>query len=153
MLYAYRITSHKSTGVSPFALTYGMEAIIPIEIGVAAFQTEIHEKANIEAITKDLDMANELREIAIVRMASYQQRMTNLYNKHVKSCAFRAGDVVFRRVFENMVDLEADKFQPNWEGSYTIVKVGVAGSYALDKLDETSVPMMWNATHLKRYYQ
>ena len=29
----------------------------------------------------------------------------------------------------------------------------IAGSYALNKLDETPVPRMWNATHLKRYFQ
>ena len=34
-----------------------------------------------------------------------------------------------------------------------IVKMGAAGSYALDKLDGTPVPRMWNAMHLMRYYQ
>ena len=34
-----------------------------------------------------------------------------------------------------------------------IVKVGAADSNALNKLDGTPVPRMWNATHLKRYYQ
>ena len=29
VLWAYRMTAHKPTGISPFALTYGMEAIIP----------------------------------------------------------------------------------------------------------------------------
>ena len=79
--------------------------------------------------------------------------MINLYNKHVKPCAFRAGDLVLRRFFENTTDPATDKFQPNWDGPYTIVKVGVVGSYALDKLDGTPVPRIWNVMHLKRYYQ
>ena len=33
VLWAYRTTSRKPTGVSQFALTYGMEAIISTEIG------------------------------------------------------------------------------------------------------------------------
>ena len=66
---------------------------------------------------------------------------------------FRAEDLVIRKVFENTTDLGAGKFQPNWEGSYMIVKVGAIGSYALNKLDVTPIPRMWNATHLKRYYQ
>ena len=33
-----------------------------------------------------------------------------------------------------------------------IVKMGVAESYTLDKLDGTLVPKMWNTMHLKRYY-
>ena len=65
-----------------------MKAIIHIETGVLTFQTEIPKKANTKAIAKDLDMADELREAAVVRMASYQQRMANLYNRHVKPRAF-----------------------------------------------------------------
>ena len=79
--------------------------------------------------------------------------MSNLYNKHIKLRAFRAGDLVFRKVFENMVDPTVGKFQPNWEGPYMIVRVGLVGSYALNKLDGESMPRMWNAMHLKRYYQ
>ena len=39
-----------------------MEAIIPIEIRMPTLQTEILEKANVEAITRDLDMIDELHE-------------------------------------------------------------------------------------------
>ena len=130
-----------------------MEAIIPTEIRVPTLRTETLEMANIEAIAKDIDLADELCEAAAVRMAHYQKRMTNLYNRHIKSRAFRARDLVLRRVFENTADLAAGKFQPNWEGPYTIVKVGVAALYVLDKLDGTLVPRMWNAMHLKRYCQ
>ena len=98
-------------------------------------------------------MADELREDAAVRMASYQQRLVNLYNRRVKLQTFQDEDLVLRRVFENMVNPVEGKFQPNWEGPYTVVQVGVAGSYALNKLDGTSIHKMRNATHLKRYYQ
>ena len=49
-----------------------MEAIISTEIRAPTLQTEILEKANVEAITKDLDMTDELREAVAVRIASYQ---------------------------------------------------------------------------------
>ena len=66
---------------------------------------------------------------------------------------FQPRDLVLRRVFENTTDPIAGKFQPNWEGPYLIIRAGESGAYALDKLDGTPVPRMWNATHLKRYYQ
>ena len=72
VLWAYRTISRKPTRISPFAFTYGMESIIRIEIGVPTLRTEIPEKANAEAITKDLDMIDELHEVATVRMALYQ---------------------------------------------------------------------------------
>ena len=65
-----------------------MEAIIPKEICIPTRQTEIHEKANAEAITKYLDMTDELRAATTMRIASYQQRLTNLYDRHVKPRAF-----------------------------------------------------------------
>ena len=125
-----------------------MEAIIPTEIGVPTLRTKILGKANTEAITKDLDMTDELWEAIVIRTASYQQRMTNLYNRHINPCAFRAKNLVLGRVFENTVDSAAEKFQPNWEGPYIIVKVGAAGSYALNKLDGTPVPKMLNADEI-----
>ena len=70
VLWAYRKTNMKPIGVSPFALTYDMEAIIPTEIRVLTLQKEIHEKVNIEANAKDLNMADELREVAIVHIVS-----------------------------------------------------------------------------------
>ena len=57
--------------MSPFALTYGMEAIIPTEIWMPTLRTEIPEKANAKVITKDLDMTDELREAPAMCIASY----------------------------------------------------------------------------------
>ena len=116
-------------------------------------QTETHEKANIDAIAKDLDMIDKLHEAAVVRIALYHQRMTNLYNRYVKQRAFRAGELVLRRVFENMVDPTVGKFQPNWEGQYMIVRVGATASYSLNNQDGTPVPRIWNVMNLKKYYQ
>ena len=41
VLWAYRTTARRSTSISPFAITYGMEAIIPIEIGMPTIRTRM----------------------------------------------------------------------------------------------------------------
>ena len=61
-----------------------MAAIIPTEIEMPTLWTEIPGKTNVEAITKDLDMVDELREAVAICIASYQQRMTNLYNMCIR---------------------------------------------------------------------
>ena len=104
VLWAYRTSSHKPTEVSPFTLTYGMEAIIPIEIGMPTLRTKILEEANTEALARDLDMTGELHEAAVVRIASYQKKTTNLYKRRVRQCTYQAKDIVLRRVFENTID-------------------------------------------------
>ena len=130
-----------------------MEAIIPTEIGMPTLRTDIPKQSNIEFIIKELDTADELRETAVVRIASYQCRLENLYNKGIKPRVFQPGNLVLRKVFKNTVDPVAGKFQANWEGPYIVTRVSKSGSYALDKLDGTHVPRMWNVIHLKRYYQ
>ena len=65
-----------------------MEAIIPTKIGMPTLQIEISKEANTEALAKDLNMMDELREAAAVRMTSHQQRTTNLYNRRVRQRTF-----------------------------------------------------------------
>ena len=69
VLWAYRTTARQLTGISPFTLTYGMEAIVPIEIGMPALRTDLPEQSNAESVIKDLDTVDELREAAAVRIA------------------------------------------------------------------------------------
>ena len=51
VLWAYLTTSRKPTGVSQFALTYGMKAIILTKIGMPTLRTEVPGTANSEAIS------------------------------------------------------------------------------------------------------
>ena len=60
VLWAYRTTNRKPSRVSPFALTYGLEAIILTEIGMPTLQTKVPGTDNVEDISKDLDMADKL---------------------------------------------------------------------------------------------
>ena len=153
VLWAYRTTVRRPTGISPFVLTYGMKAIILMEIGMPTLRTSEPEQLSTESIVKDLDTTVELRETAVIRIASYHRQLANLYNRRVKPRVFHPGNLVLRKVFENTTDPTTGKFQPNWEGPYVVTRASKSSSYALDKLDETPVTRMWNATHLKRYYQ
>ena len=46
VLWAYRTTAQKLTGVSHFALTYGMEAVIPTKISLPTIRTTTPESEN-----------------------------------------------------------------------------------------------------------
>ncbi|MCI47978.1 gag-pol polyprotein, partial [Trifolium medium] len=41
VLWSYRTTPHSTTGETPFRLTCGTEAVIPVETGASSFRTEI----------------------------------------------------------------------------------------------------------------
>ena len=130
-----------------------MEAVIPTKIDMPMLRANMPEQSNTEFIIKELDTADKLRETTVVWVASYKRRLEILYNKRVKPRVFKPGNLVLRKVFENTVDSVEGKLEANWEGPYIVTRVGKSISYALDKLDKTPVPRMWNAIHLKRYYQ
>ena len=113
VLWAYRTTARRSTGISLFAITYGMEAIIPTEIGMPTIRTGMPDQENAKLVIKDFDTVDELRESTVVRIASYQRSLANSYNKRVKPRMFQSGDLVLRKVFENTANPTIGKFQPN----------------------------------------
>ena len=63
--------SCKPIGMSPFTITYGMEAIIPTEIGMPTIRTNTPKQGSTELMIQDLDTVDELRESAAILIASY----------------------------------------------------------------------------------
>ncbi|XP_028121539.1 uncharacterized protein LOC114318779 [Camellia sinensis] len=74
VLWAYRTTPRRSTGETPYSLTYGMKAIIPLEVGLFTIRSEIFEPAkNDEVIAQALDLTEKRKEAVLIRLAAYQQ--------------------------------------------------------------------------------
>ena len=99
-----------------------------------------------------MDWLEECREAATVRLAEYQQKLAQRYNRNVKSREFSAGELVLRRVVGNMRDMVAGKLAQSWEGSYRVTAIAGAGAYYLEDLDERPLPRPWNANNLKKFY-
>ena len=154
VLWAYRTTFGRPTGNTPFALAYGMDAVIPTEIGLPTIRIEAgrQDDANAE-LGRNLDWADEVRETASIRMTYYQQRTAAHYNRKVRPRSFKSGTLVLRKVFEKTVETGARKFQANWEGPYIVSKTSESGAYHLQKLDGTPWLRPWNISNLKQYYQ
>ena len=99
ILWAYRTTARTPTGETPFRLTYGNEAVIPIEIRLTSYRVDNHDEArNDEVIHLQLDLVDEIRVIVEQRLARYQDRMEKHYNSRVRHRDFKVGDLVLRKV-------------------------------------------------------
>ena len=60
VLWTYRTTPRRSTGETPFSLTYGAEAGIPLETGFPTTRTSsFNPKDNDEQLTRNLDLIEE----------------------------------------------------------------------------------------------
>ena len=63
VLWMYRTTPHRSTGETPFSMTYGAEAVISLETGFPMLRTNAFTSDNNdELLEMSLDLIEERRE-------------------------------------------------------------------------------------------
>ncbi|CAL8991898.1 unnamed protein product [Prunus brigantina] len=139
VLWAYRTTRRKPTGESPFSLAYGSEAVIPTEIELPTIRTMVVDgKDNDQQIAHNLDLVEEHREVAALRLANYQNQVANYFNKRINPRRFKVGEWVLRKVMENTKDLNAGKFGRSWEGPFEVTEAYGKCAYKLRRV-ETAV--------------
>ena len=80
-------------------MTYGAEAVIPLEIGFPTTRTSsFNPKDNNEQLTRSLDLIEEKRENLMVQLAYYQQKLKQGYDANVKLRPLTLGDLVLCKV-------------------------------------------------------
>ena len=114
VLLAYRMTARTPMGETPFKLTYGTEAVIPVEVGVTSTRrAAFSEEENDDKLRLKLDCLNKVREEASCRMKKYQRKMAKCYNKRVKLRQLDIGDLVLRKVTTATKDPVQGKLGPH----------------------------------------
>ena len=99
VLWMYRTMPRRSTGETPFSMTYGAKIVIPLETGFPTSKTSsFNPRDNDEQLTKSLDLIEEKRENAIVQLAYYQQKLKQGYDANVKLRPLTPGDLMLRKV-------------------------------------------------------
>ncbi|XP_057746752.1 uncharacterized protein LOC130966021 [Arachis stenosperma] len=148
VLWSYRTTEQSSTKETPFRLTYGVDAVIPVEIGEPSPRLLL--KGVEETVEKDL--IDEARAMAHLTETALKQRMALRYNTKVLKREFEPNDIVLRRNDIGLPTPGEGKLAANWEGPYRVKKVMGKGAFKLEKLDGKEVPRTWNADNLRRFY-
>ena len=75
-MWAYRTTSCRSTGETQFSLTYGAEAVILAEVNMCSARIDGFDPLQNELMMVErLDLLEEYRESAVIRLAEYQQKL------------------------------------------------------------------------------
>ena len=122
MLWTYKTTPRRSTGETPFSMTYGVEAVIPLETGFPTSRTSsFNPSDNDKQLTKSLDLIEEKRENAMVQLAYYQHKLKQGYNANVKLRPLAPDDLVLRKVLGIAKNSAWGKMGPNWEDRKSVV--------------------------------
>ena len=97
VLWTYITMPRRSTEETPFSMTYGAEAVIPLEIGFPTLRTSsFNPSDNDEHLKKNLDLIEEKRENAMVQLAYYQQKLKQGHDSNVKLRPLTPSDLVLR---------------------------------------------------------
>ena len=153
VLWMYRTTPRRSTRETPFSMTYGAEAVIPLETGFPMLRTNAFTlDGNDGLLEKSLDLIEERRENAMVQLAYYQHKLKQGYDTNVKLRPLALRDLVLRKVLGTTKNPAWGKLGPNGEGPYRITSVAGIGAYYLEDLDEKTVLHPWNVNNSKMYY-
>ncbi|GJS38206.1 reverse transcriptase domain-containing protein [Tanacetum coccineum] len=149
---AHRTMIKSSNGETPFSLTYGAEAVIPVEIGMPTLRTaEIDMIKNNEALGINLDLLEEKREQTAIQEARSKANMEKYYNARVRSTSFRPGDLVYRNNEASHAE-DGGKLGPKWEGPYEVTETLGKGAYKLRDRNGNTLPRTWNVCNLKKCY-
>ena len=95
-------------------MTYGAEAVIPLETGFPTTRTSsFNPKDNDEQLTRNLDLIEEKRENTMVQLAYYQHKLKQGYDANVKLRPLTPGDLVLRKVVDATKNPAWGKLWPN----------------------------------------
>ncbi|XP_074347636.1 uncharacterized protein LOC141686502 [Apium graveolens] len=86
VMWSYNTTPRSTMGERSFMLTYGYEAMVPVEVGSGSLRRDCYRKEDVEVNQRlHLDLLEETRENSQLRLAAYQQRAARYYNKKMTS--------------------------------------------------------------------
>ncbi|GJY81119.1 hypothetical protein Tco_0493870 [Tanacetum coccineum] len=118
-------------GETPFSMAYGIEVVIPADIGMPTRRTaqRINKENDVE-LRLNLNLLEKRREIAMIRDARQKQQAEKYYNQRVHHKQFRMVEFVLRKnkvsKAENM-----GKLGQKWEGPYEVTETYRTGAYKL----------------------
>ncbi|GKU86485.1 hypothetical protein SLEP1_g1001 [Rubroshorea leprosula] len=156
-LWAYKTSQRSSTKMTPFALTYGHDVVLPIELTAMSLRVVIQHNLQFgeydEAMMLELEDLEDSRLTALDRLQAQKLKIAKSYNKRVKGKNLAVGDLVWKAILP--LGKKAHRFgkwSPNWERPFRIHEVLRGGAYWLESLDGELHPRKINGIYLKPYY-
>ncbi|KAK4698933.1 hypothetical protein P7C70_g7335, partial [Phenoliferia sp. Uapishka_3] len=160
VLFCDRISARRPTGMTPFAMVYGTEAVLPIDHSdttwlISNWKDEKYSRSDLLfARFVQLERKSEAVEEATERLL--KSRMDSLvYHDKVNAHRLRAPLKPGALVLVQNAKLEnrkGGKFLPRWTGPYRVNTRLKRGSYLLEELDGTVMKKAYATKRIRRYY-
>jgi len=154
-LYGYRTLVRTSTGATPFSLVYGTEVVLPVEVEIPSLrvlmEAELSEAEWCQNRYDQLNLIEEKRMTALCHGQLYQTRMKQAFDKKVRPCECKDGDLAVKSMKSFHPDPRG-KWTPNYEGPYVVKRVFSGGALILTTMDGEKLPRPVNSDAVKKYF-
>ncbi|KAM1800754.1 hypothetical protein ACFX11_032434 [Malus domestica] len=101
-LWAYRTSKRAGTGTTPYTLTFGQDAVLPVEINVSSVRIQnqfgLHSEEYIEAMCQGIEDLDAARIEALNHIQEEKRVVARAYNKKVRMKSFKEGDLVWKTI-------------------------------------------------------
>ncbi|XP_059670946.1 uncharacterized protein LOC132316492 [Cornus florida] len=119
-LWAYRNSKRTSIRTTPYRLTFGHDAVLPMELNVklarVALQHNLRPADYNEAMLSELEDLDEVQKFALDFLMVHKTKVMKAYNKKVKFKSFVEGDMVWQTILPPWkVDRVYGKWSPTWK--------------------------------------
>lgn len=157
VLWAYRTSPRSSTKITPYALVYGHDAMLPLEINIKSLRVKCQDQLTSEqyhqSMFLEVENIDEARILALNSIVFQKKKATTSHDKKVKHINFDEGDLVWKTILP--ICIKSHKFgkcSPNCEGPYQVHRVLPGGAYHLRNLNGYVHPKRIKGRYLKPYY-
>ncbi|KAG8240135.1 hypothetical protein J437_LFUL007314 [Ladona fulva] len=126
VLFAFRTTRHRSTGVTPYELMFARKPILPVQCIINVIDDVIAEEHNVPSSMKECslveeDVQNHLSQIKALHAVVLREASKNIEKAQQRQKAYEVGDKVL--VYNlRKAERKGDKVQLPYEGPYLVSK-------------------------------
>eukprot|EP00253_Pinus_taeda_P008087 PITA_08087 len=155
-LWADRLTTKRSIGVSPYELVYGLEAKFPSSLGIPVMKLLKESQAepnDMQRRVNQIICLQQNRDQVYNRVQILQEKLKKDFDRRTKAEDFNMGDKVLKWDSRRENKGKHGKFDSLWRGPFIIQAVQGNNTYFLKNLDETDLdegPV--NGRMLKHYF-
>jgi hypothetical protein len=153
-LWAYRTIVKTATSFTPFQLSHGVKATLPIECEIPTLHTTIEllpNTAPMEKFLLNLESLDEDRQSSLQNNEAAKKQSKATFDCHVKLLSFNEGDLILAYDIAHDT-LRHGKFKSLWHGPYIVQHCLTKGAYILASPKGYPLKEPVNGLYLNKFY-
>ncbi|XP_024171574.1 uncharacterized protein LOC112177511 [Rosa chinensis] len=156
-LWAYRTSKRNPTTTTPYALMFGHDAVVPLEINVQSLRVQDQHhligEDYVQAMWQEHEDLSEKCLEALDSLVMEKQRVARAYDKRKHGHSSKEGDRVWKAVLPLGEKLTGrGKWTPRWECTFVIHRILDRRAFHLKDLDGELHRNPINGRFLKKNY-